>query len=165
MTMVATAAQWVSMVVVSMVGNLVAVIIVGNLSDANIPVGSLVAVSTVGNLSVVNIPVGSLVAANIPAGSTVVAGMVRIATERERQRCAPCYKISGTVDAGEPLSPGQQAVTDQLAAPDRTLARPDAERLGNLGGAEAPGYLHWATCFEGRPAIGAAVPLTDAPSQ
>ena len=171
MTMVATAAQWVSMVVVSMVGNLVAVIIVGNLSDANIPVGSLVAVSTVGNLSVVNIPVGSLVAANIPAGSTVaasivnVAAMVGIATERERQRCAPCYKISGTVDAGEPLSPGQQAVTDQLAAPDRTLARPDAERLGNLGGAEAPGYLHWATCFEGRPAIGAAVPLTDAPSQ
>jgi hypothetical protein len=112
-----------------------------------------------------------LVAANIPAGSTVaasivnVAAMVRIATERERQRCAPCYKISGTVDAGEPLSPGQQAVTDQLAAPDRTLARPDAERLGNLRGAEAPGYLHWATCFEGRPAIGAAVPLTDAPSQ
>src|SRR6266436_8982323 len=106
MTMVATAAQWVSMVVVSMVGNLVAVIIVGNLSDANIPVGSLVAVSTVGNLNAVNIPVGSLVAANIPAGSTVAASIVNvvamasIATERERQRWALCQQ---TLRHGTPV--------------------------------------------------------------
>ncbi len=76
--------------------SMVAVSTVGNLSAVNIPVGNLVAVSTVGNLSVVNIPVGSLVAANIPAGSMVeasivnVVAIVSIATERERQRCAPC---------------------------------------------------------------------------
>jgi antitoxin component of MazEF toxin-antitoxin module len=84
-----------------------------SLNAVNVPAGSLVAVSTVGNLSAVNIPAGSLVAANIPAGSMVeasivnVTAMVSIATERERQRCAPCHKLSSTSRAGEPLSPRQ----------------------------------------------------------
>jgi hypothetical protein len=65
----------------------------GNLNAMDILAGSLNAMDT---------RAGSSAAANIPAVSTVgasmvnVEGMASIATERERQRCAPCYKLSGT---------------------------------------------------------------------
>jgi len=32
----------------------------------------------------------------VGASMVNVEGMASIATERERQRCAPCYKLSGT---------------------------------------------------------------------